>query len=307
MVFVTAGLGGGTGTGSAPIMASVAKELGILTVAVVTKPFAFEGRKRALQAEAGMAELRAVGRHPDHDPQPAAARFVDRGTPLLEAFKVADTVLLQAVQGISDLILVPGLINLDFADVRTIMSGMGMALMGTGVAPGRAPRARRGAAGDRSPAARRDLDRGRARHPDQLHRRPRPHAPRGRRGGRIVQEAAHEEANIIFGAVHRREPGGRGPNHGDRHRLHRAQGGLTARARSEGRADPVRAARAPSPRRTGGGASPTCGRKARSRRRRIWTCRRSCGGRLTRSVVRGPPSPCPLPPRGEGRGGSESM
>ena len=183
MVFVTAGLGGGTGTGSAPIVASVAKELGILTVAVVTKPFAFEGRKRALQAEAGMAELRAVVDTLIAIPNQRLLAVVDRGTPLLEAFKVADTVLLQAVQGISDLILVPGLINLDFADVRTIMSGMGMALMGAGTRQGREPRARRGPEGGGEPAARRDLDRGRARHPHQLHGRARPVHPRGRGGG----------------------------------------------------------------------------------------------------------------------------
>src|SRR5215470_7470631 len=136
MVFVTAGLGGGTGTGSAPVVAQVAKELGILTVAVVTKPFGFEGRKRALQAEAGMIELRNVVDTLISIPNQRLLAVVDRGTPLLDAFKVADTVLLQAVQGISDLILVPGLINLDFADVRTIMSGMGMALMGAGIGKG---------------------------------------------------------------------------------------------------------------------------------------------------------------------------
>ena len=136
MVFVTAGLGGGTGTGAAPVVAAVAKELGILTVAVVTKPFAFEGRKRAQQAEAGLAELRSVVDTLIAIPNQRLLAVVDRGTPLLEAFRVADSVLLQAVQGISDLILVPGLINLDFADVRTIMSGMGMALMGAGTGKG---------------------------------------------------------------------------------------------------------------------------------------------------------------------------
>src|SRR5262245_44308216 len=136
MVFVTAGLGGGTGTGSAPVVAGVAKELGILTVAVVTKPFTFEGRKRSQQAEAGMAELRSVVDTLIAIPNQRLLAVVDRGTPLVEAFKVADSGLLQAVQGISDLILVPGLINLDFADVRTIMSGMGMALMGAGTGRG---------------------------------------------------------------------------------------------------------------------------------------------------------------------------
>jgi cell division protein FtsZ len=136
MVFVTAGLGGGTGTGAAPIVAKAAKELGILTVAVVTKPFTFEGRKRSQQADQGVAELRAVVDTLITIPNQRLLAVVERGTPLLEAFKVADSVLHQAVQGISDLILVPGLINLDFADVRTIMSGMGMALMGTGVGKG---------------------------------------------------------------------------------------------------------------------------------------------------------------------------
>jgi cell division protein FtsZ len=136
MVFITAGLGGGTGTGSAPVVAALAKELGILTVAVVTKPFHFEGRKRMLQAEAGMDALRGVVDTLISIPNQRLLSVVDRGTPLVDAFRVADTVLQQAVQGISDLILVPGLINLDFADVRTIMSGMGMAMMGTGTGRG---------------------------------------------------------------------------------------------------------------------------------------------------------------------------
>src|SRR5512132_4714978 len=120
MVFVTAGLGGGTGTGSAHIVAATAKEMGILTVAVVTKPFAFEGRRRSQQAESGLAELRGVVDTLITIPNQRLLAVVDRGTPLVEAFRIADTVLLQAVQGISDLIPVPGLINLDFADVRTI-------------------------------------------------------------------------------------------------------------------------------------------------------------------------------------------
>jgi len=201
MVFVTAGLGGGTGTGSAPVVASVAKELGILTVAVVTKPFAFEGRKRALQAEAGMAELRAVVDTLIAIPNQRLLAVVDRGTPLLEAFKVADTVLLQAVQGISDLILVPGLINLDFADVRTIMSGMGMALMGAGVGRGehRAIDAAQKAVAsplldDTSIEGARGILINFTGGSDlSIHE--------VEEAARIVQEAAHEEANIIFGAV----------------------------------------------------------------------------------------------------------
>jgi cell division protein FtsZ len=201
MVFVTAGLGGGTGTGSAPIVAATAKEMGILTVAVVTKPFAFEGRRRSQQAEAGLAELRGVVDTLITIPNQRLLAVVDRGTPLVEAFKIADTVLLQAVQGISDLILVPGLINLDFADVRTIMAGMGMALMGAGVGKGehRALDAAQKAVA--SPlldetsidGARGILINFTGGSDLSLHE--------VEEAARIVQEAAHEEAHIIFGAV----------------------------------------------------------------------------------------------------------
>lgn len=136
MVFLTAGLGGGTGTGAAPIIAKIAKEKGALTVAVVTKPFLFEGKKRLSQAEEGLKELREEVDTLITIPNQRLLSVVGKSTPLRDAFRVADDVLRQAVQGISDLIIVPGLINLDFADVRTIMSEMGMALMGTGVARG---------------------------------------------------------------------------------------------------------------------------------------------------------------------------
>ena len=136
MVFLTAGLGGGTGTGAAPIIASLAAEIGALTVAVVTKPFGFEGRRRLQLAERGVEELRGAVDTLITIPNERLLNFVERGTPLSEAFRIADDVLRQAVQGISDLITVPGEINVDFADVRTIMTGMGMALMGTGVAKG---------------------------------------------------------------------------------------------------------------------------------------------------------------------------
>ncbi|MEL7059536.1 MAG: cell division protein FtsZ [Acidobacteriota bacterium] len=136
MVFITAGLGGGSGTGAAPILASLAAEVGALTVAVVTKPFAFEGRRRMTLAERGVAELRASVDTLITIPNERLLSFVDRGTPLGEAFLIADDVLRQAVQGISDLITVPGEINVDFADVKSIMTGMGMALMGTGIAKG---------------------------------------------------------------------------------------------------------------------------------------------------------------------------
>jgi cell division protein FtsZ len=201
MIFITAGLGGGTGTGAAPVVASLAKDLGILTVGVVTKPFAFEGKLRQRQAEAGLEALRPVVDTLITIPNQRLLAVVDRGTPLIEAFKVADSVLQQAVQGISDLILVPGLINLDFADVRTIMAGMGIARMGTGVGHGE----HRAADAAQKAVASPLLD---------------DTSIEGARGvlinftggldlsiheveeaARIVQEAAHEDANIIFGAV----------------------------------------------------------------------------------------------------------
>jgi cell division protein FtsZ len=201
MIFITAGLGGGTGTGAAPVVASLAKDLGILTVAVVTKPFTFEGKTRQRQAEFGIESLRPVVDTLITIPNQRLLAVVDRGTPLVEAFKVADTVLQQAVQGISDLILVPGLINLDFADVRTIMAGMGMAMMGTGVGHGE----------------HRALD---AAHKAVASPLLDDTSIEGAKGilinftggldmsiheieeaARIVHEAAHEDANIIFGAV----------------------------------------------------------------------------------------------------------
>src|SRR6266550_613738 len=125
--FVTTGLGGGTGTGAAPVIASLASELGALTVAVVTKPFKFEGKKRLAQAERGLAALRECVDTVIVIPNERLLTIIDQKTTLSAAFETADDVLRQAIQGISDLILVPGLINLDFADVKTIMSGMGMA------------------------------------------------------------------------------------------------------------------------------------------------------------------------------------
>ncbi|HXU08735.1 MAG TPA: cell division protein FtsZ [Blastocatellia bacterium] len=136
MVFITAGLGGGTGTGAAPIIASLATELGALTVAVVTKPFRFEGRRRQRQAEQGLNELRECVDTVITIPNERLLNAVPKGTRFHESFRLVDDVLLQAVQGISDIITVPGLINVDFADVKAIMEGMGMALMGTGSAAG---------------------------------------------------------------------------------------------------------------------------------------------------------------------------
>lgn len=136
MVFVTAGMGGGTGTGAAPVVAEVAKELGALTVGVVTRPFSFEGRKRSSQGELGIAALKEKVDTLIVIPNDRLLEIVDKNTPMLEAFREADNILRQGVQGISDLIATPGLINLDFADVKTIMTERGSALMGIGVGSG---------------------------------------------------------------------------------------------------------------------------------------------------------------------------
>lgn len=136
MVFVTAGMGGGTGTGAAPVIAQIARDLGALTVGVVTRPFTFEGKKRSNQAAGGIAAMKEAVDTLIVIPNDRLLEIVDKSTPMLEAFREADNVLRQGVQGISDLIAVPGLINLDFADVKTIMANKGSALMGIGVAAG---------------------------------------------------------------------------------------------------------------------------------------------------------------------------
>ncbi len=201
MIFVTTGLGGGTGTGAAPVIASLASELGALTIAVVTKPFKFEGKKRLIQAERGLEALRDCVDTIITIPNERLLTIIERSTSLTDAFCTADDVLRQAIQGISDLILVPGLINLDFADVKTIMAGMGLAMMGTGVAEGK----------DRAvEAARRAIS-------SPLLEGASVNGARGviinvtggpdlslvevSEASLIVQEAADEDANIIFGAV----------------------------------------------------------------------------------------------------------
>ena len=136
MVFVTAGLGGGTGTGAAPVVASLAKELGALTVAVVTKPFGFEGQRRMKQADNGLAELASVVDTVIAIPNDRLLSLVPRGASFFDSFKIADDVLRQAVQGISDIIVTPGMINRDFSDIKATMSGMGYAMMGTATATG---------------------------------------------------------------------------------------------------------------------------------------------------------------------------
>ncbi len=201
MIFVTVGLGGGTGTGAAPVIASLASELGALTVAVVTKPFKFEGRKRLLQAERGLEALRDCVDTIITIPNDRLLTIIERSTPMVEAFTTADDVLRQAIQGISDLILVPGLINLDFADVKTIMSGMGLAMMGTGVAEGedRAVEAARRAIS--SPLLEGASVTGARGVIINVTGGPDLSLVEVSNASTIVQEAADEDANIIFGAV----------------------------------------------------------------------------------------------------------
>ncbi len=200
MVFVTAGMGGGTGTGAAPVIAEIAKELGALTVGVVTKPFTFEGRRRLTQAENGIAALKEKVDTLIVIPNDRLLEIVEKNTPMLEAFREADNVLRQGVSGISDLIAEAGLINVDFADVKTIMTERGSALMGIGVASGEKRAAEAAQKAIRSPLLETSID--------------------GARGvliqvaggenltlfevteaADIVAEAADAEVNLIFGAV----------------------------------------------------------------------------------------------------------
>ncbi|MFZ5634273.1 MAG: cell division protein FtsZ [Bacillota bacterium] len=200
MVFVTAGMGGGTGTGAAPLVAEVAKEMGSLTVGVVTKPFTFEGRKRMTQAEMGIQNLKSKVDTLITIPNDRLLQVIDKHTSIVEAFRIADDVLRQGVQGISDLIAVPGLINLDFADVKTIMKDTGSALMGIGTATGENRAAEAARMAISSPLLETSIE--------------------GARGvllnitggaslglfevneaAEIIAQAADPEANIIFGAV----------------------------------------------------------------------------------------------------------
>jgi cell division protein FtsZ len=201
MVFITAGLGGGTGTGGAPIVANIAKEVGALSVAIVTKPFHFEGRRRHLQAEQGWLELNRYADTLITIPNQRLLTVSGKDMPLLDAFRKADEILYQAAKGISDLILVPGLINLDFADVKTVMSEMGMAMMGMGTASGE-NRAVEAAQRAISSPLLEDIS---------------IHGARGillnitggpdltlneiNEASTLIQKETYEEANIIFGAV----------------------------------------------------------------------------------------------------------
>ena len=172
MVFITAGMGGGTGSGAAPVIAEMARDLGALTIGVVTKPFAFEGARRRLNAEKATEALRDKVDTLITIPNDRLKDVVQKETSILDAFRVVDDVLRQGVQGISDLITVPGLINLDFADVRTVMKDAGSALMGIGRASGEGRAAEAARAGDGQPAAR-GQHRRRAGRPVQHHRRAR--------------------------------------------------------------------------------------------------------------------------------------
>jgi cell division protein FtsZ len=202
MVFITAGLGGGTGTGGAPIVAGLARELGALTVAVVTKPFAFEGKRRLAQAEQGLGEL---SEHVDTViciPNERLMQFVDAGTSFFEAFRIADDILRQAVQGISDIITITGIINRDFADIKTIMEGMGYAVMGTATASGdnRAVSATRQAIA--SPLLEDASINGAQGILLNITGSSKLTLHEVHEASSIVQQVAAENANIIFGAVH---------------------------------------------------------------------------------------------------------
>lgn len=200
MIFVTAGMGGGTGTGAAPVVAQIAKEIGALTVGVVTRPFPFEGRKRTIQADSGIKNLKENVDTLIVIPNEKLLQVVDKHTSINEAFRIADDILHQGVQGISDLIAVPGLINLDFADVKTIMEETGTALMGIGMASGENRSAVAARSAISSPLLETSIE--------------------GARGvllnitggsnlglfevneaAEIIAQAADPEANIIFGAV----------------------------------------------------------------------------------------------------------
>ncbi len=201
MVFITAGMGGGTGTGAAPIIAKTAKEMGALTVGVVTKPFSFEGKRRGRVAEDGVAELRDVVDTLITIPNEKLLNISDKNTTMLDAFKKADDVLLHAVKGISDLINVQGLINLDFADVRTVMSEMGMALMGSGVSSGESRAIDAATKAISSPLLENVSIRGATGILINITGGPDMTLHEVNEASKLIQAEAHEEANIIFGAV----------------------------------------------------------------------------------------------------------
>ncbi|MBP6608534.1 MAG: cell division protein FtsZ [Deltaproteobacteria bacterium] len=201
MVFVTAGMGGGTGTGAAPIIAEVARELGALTVGVVTKPFGFEGKKRRRHADEGIAALAAAVDTLITIPNERLLMVAGQKTTMLDAFRKADDVLLNAVRGISDLITIPGLINVDFADVKTIMSNMGRALMGTGRAGGERRAIEAAQQAISSPLLEDVSITGATGILINITGGPDLTLFEVNEASTLIQEAAHEDANIIFGSV----------------------------------------------------------------------------------------------------------
>ena len=201
MIFITAGMGGGTGTGAAPVIAKVAKELGSLTVGVVTKPFTFEGKRRMKQADEGMKELKASVDTLIAIPNQRLLSVAGRNSSILETFKKADDVLLQAVRGISDLITVHGLINLDFADVRTIMSEMGMAMMGAAIAQGENRAVEAAQKAISSPLLEEVSIKGARGVLINITGGPDLSLHEVNEAATLIQEEADDEANIIFGAV----------------------------------------------------------------------------------------------------------
>ena len=201
MVFLTGGMGGGTCTGAAPVIARIAREMNALVVAVVTKPFLFEGKKRMKIADQGIAELKAEVDTVITIPNQRLLNVVSKDTPLTEAFRIADDVLRQAVQGISDLITVPGLINLDFADVQTIMGEMGMALMGAGSAVGEGRAVEAAQRAICSPLLEESSIDGAHGVLINITGGPNLSLFEVNEAANIVFEAAHEDAHIIFGSV----------------------------------------------------------------------------------------------------------
>lgn len=201
MVFITAGMGGGTGTGGAPVIARLAKEAGALTVGVVTKPFSFEGKRRMRSAEEGINELKKEVDTLITIPNEKLLSVAGKEMPLIETFKKADEVLLQAVKGISDLITIQGLINLDFADVRTIMSDMGMALMGTGISTGEDRAIDAATKAVASPLLENISIRGATGILINVTGGPNMTLHEVNEASKLIHEEADEDANIIFGAV----------------------------------------------------------------------------------------------------------
>lgn len=201
MIFVTTGLGGGTGSGAGPVVASLASELGALTVAVVTKPFAFEGRRRAIQAEQALSEMVGSVDTVIVIPNERLLDTVERGTSFFEAFRIADDILRQAVQGISDIITIPGIINRDFADVKTIMQGMGYAVMGTAVASGANRAVEAATRAINSPLLEDNTINGAQGILINVSGSSTMTLHEIHEASSVIQKAAHENANIIFGAV----------------------------------------------------------------------------------------------------------